>query len=186
MLIRKLLSHERPLFADHLKRLPPRDRGFRFAHPRVDDAWIDRYVSGIAADDLILGGFEDDRLVAAVHVAFADEIAEVGVSVDHDQRGKGVGTDLFNRAIRWARNRRAERLYTLCQADNTGMLALADKLGMAIHRESGTAEAFLALPPPDLLTVSDELSAGFNVVFHDWAEMVLSYQSLLLPKPAAR
>lgn len=181
MLIRKLLLHDRPLFVDHLTRLTGADRQFRFAQANVPDEAIMRYVAGIAADDLILGTFTDERMVGAVHVAFADDIAEVGVSVDPGHRGRGIGADLFKRAARWARNRRAERLYTLCQADNRAMMALATKLGMTIHRESGTAEAFLALPPPDLLTVSDELSAGMDNVWRDWAEVMRTCRSVWLP-----
>lgn len=179
MLIRKLHLHERPLFAEHLKRLPANDRQFRFAHAHVTDDVIDRYVARIAVDDLILGCFLDDRLVGGVHVAFADDIAEVGVSVDPDTRAQGIGGELFRRASHWARNRRAQKLYTLCQADNRAMMALATKLGMTIHRESGTAEAFLALDPPDLLTVSDELSVGMHTVLTDWADLVRTCQGVL-------
>lgn len=172
MLIRKLSSRERPLYADHLKRLEPEDRRFRFAHPRIGDDAIDRYVAAIPVDDLVLGALAEGRLRGAVHLAFAGEMAEVGVSVDADQRSRGLGDELVRRAIRWARNRRAERLYTLCQADNRAMTALATKLGMTIHRESGTAEAYLRLDPPDALTVSDELAIGMHAALNDWAELV--------------
>lgn len=169
MLIRKLLSWERPLFAAHLKRLAGQDRAFRFAHPKVDDSWIDRYVASIAPDDLIIGAFDEDALIGAVHVALAQEVAEIGVSVDPGHRGKGLGAELFQRATRWARNRRAQKLYTLCQADNLGMMALARRQGMTIHRDLGTAEAFLPLDPPDMISVTDEMSAGFETALHGWS-----------------
>lgn len=179
MLIRKLHLHERPLYAEHLKRLPANDRQFRFAHAHVTDEVIDRYVAGIAVDDLILGCFADDRLAGGVHVAFAEDTAEVGVSVDAEYRAQGLGAELFRRASHWARNRRAQKLYTLCQADNRAMLALAGKLGMSIHRESGTAEAFLSLDPPDLLTVSDEVSVGVHTMLADWADLVRTCNGVL-------
>lgn len=182
MLIRKLLTHERPLFVDHLKKLPAADRHFRFAHNHVTDELIDRYVAGIDPGDLLLGCFLDDRLAGAAHVAFADAVAELGISVEPEARGRGMGEELFRRASRWARNRRVERLYTLCQADNRSMVALAQKVGMSIHRESGTAEAFLALDPPDLLSVSDELSVGVNTVMEDWAELVRTCSGVLIPR----
>lgn len=178
MLIRNLFAHERPLFLDHLKRLPPEDRRFRFAHPKVSDDWIATYVAGIAADDLVLAGFDGDRLVGAVHVAFGGDVAELGISVDADCRGRGMGAELLARAIRWARNRRAGRLYTLCQADNRAMMVLAGKAGMAIHRDSGTAEAFLPLAPPDFLTVSDEVAIGLHVALRDWAELARACRAL--------
>lgn len=180
MLIRKLHNHERPLYGDHLKRLAPVDRQFRFAHGRVSDDIIDRYVAGIGPDDLVLGCLEQDRLVGGAHVAFAAGLAEVGVSVDGDYRGAGLGAELFRRASHWARNRRAEKLYTLCQADNRAMLALAAKLGMEIHRECGTAEAFLALDPPDLVTVSDELSVGMQGVISEWSDWMRTCSGVFL------
>lgn len=184
MLIRKLHVHERPLFADHLKRLPDSDRQYRFARANVTDEVIDRYVSSIGADHLVVGCFVDDRLVAGVHVAFDHGLAEVGVSVDREHRIQGIGAELFRRAIHWARNRRAEKLYTLCQADNLAMVALARKLGMQVHRDSGTAEAFLALDPPDLLSVSDELSMGMSTVYAEWADMVRTCQNAMLVPPS--
>lgn len=183
MVHRKLLIHERGLFARHLKRLAPADRCFRFAHSRVSDEYIDKYVAAIAADDLLLGCFDGDgALVAAAHVAIADGIAEVGISVERSHRAQGLGAELIRRAIRWTRNRRAQKLYTLCQSDNLSMLALARKLGMTIHRDCGTAEAFLPLTPPDLLSVGDEWSAEIDGLAQDWLSMVKACQGALLPK----
>lgn len=182
MLYRKLLFQERSQFRAHLKRLSPSDRCFRFAHSRVDDQWIDKYVDGIAAADMILGCFDGDVLVGAAHIAFAGPVAEMGISVDPACRIKGIGTELTRRAVRWTRNRRAERLYTLCQGDNRSMIGLARKLGMTIHRDSGTAEAFLPLPPPDLFTVGDEIGAEMDGLAQDWLDTVRACQQALLPK----
>ncbi len=181
MLVRKLTEPERALFIDHLKHLAPSDRRFRFAHGTVSDLWIESYGAGIDAADLILGVFDGNHLVGAAHVAFSNEVAEVGVSVDPAYRSRGIGADLFRRAIRWARNRGAERLYTLCLSDNTAMLVLARKLGMDIHRDSGTAEAYLALDPPDLVTVADEMASGIDTLVADWADVMLACNRALLP-----
>ena len=178
MHIRKIHNREISLLADHLKRLSAEDRGFRFAANHVSDDWIDRYTASIRPNDVVLGAFDGDQLVGAVHVAFADDLAEIGVSVDSGWRARGVGADLFNRAIGWARNRRAKKLYTLCQSNNRSMLALANRLGMTIHRESGTAEAFLPLDPPDLATVSEQVGTEWTTVVDDWVAVVRSCHSL--------
>ncbi len=170
MLIRRLFPHERSLFAAHLKRLSGDDRRFRFADAVVSDARIDAYVAGIADDDIVLGGFVAGAVAGAVHVGLADGLAEIGVSVEAAHRGRGLGGALFTHAVRWARNRGAVRLYTLCQADNRAMAALARRQGMDIHHESGTAEAYLPLAPPDLVTVSDEVGCGVQSALHAWAE----------------
>lgn len=180
MLIRRLYAHERPLYAEHLKRLSENDRRLRFARAGVSDGWIDGYVAAIAEDDLILAALERDRVAGAAHVALSGALAEVGVSVDSDHRTGGIGSDLLREAVTFARNRRAEKLYTLCLSENRSMMALARRTGMAVHYEGGEAEAFLDLPPPDPLTVGQEVSIGLFAVFHDWAELMESTSAALV------
>ena len=180
MLIRKLHAHERSLYADHLKRLPERDRRLRFASSGASETWIDSYVAGIKDDDLILAVVENDKVVGAVHVAINGAVAEIGISVDSDHRAGGVGAELLTQAIAFARNRRAEKLYTLCLSENRSMVALARRSGMELHCDSGEAEAFLDLPPPDPLTVSQEVQTGLFALFHDWAEMADAYGDALV------
>jgi GNAT superfamily N-acetyltransferase len=182
MLIRRLYAHERPAYAAHLKRLKPEDRRLRFARSGVADQVIDEYVATIGADDLILAAFAEDELVGAAHVALGSTLAEVGVSVDEGHRTDGIGSKLLRQAVSFARNRRAEKLYTLCLSDNRSMVALARRTGMNVHFEGGEAEAYLDLPPPDTQTVGEEINTGLFAVFHDWAEMMDSYSTLLVGK----
>ena len=186
MQTRRLYAHERPLFAEHLKRLPENDRRMRFARGGVSDAWIDGYVAKIAEDDLILATLDHDRVVGAAHVAFSGETAEVGVSVDADNRVGGIGSELLRQAVTFARNRRAEKLYTLCLSENRSMVALARRTGLDVHYQGGEAEAFLDLPPPDPVTVGQEVSLGLFAVFQNWAVTMDSYSEALvnaLPLP---
>ncbi|WP_155801493.1 GNAT family N-acetyltransferase [Magnetospirillum molischianum] len=180
MLIRRLPPHERSSYADHLKRLCSDDRHLRFARAGVSDEWLDSYVATIPEDGLILVGMQRNQVIAAAHVAFDSDngVAEVGLSVDAEHRSGGLGSELLNQAVVFARNRRAERLYTLCLSDNRSMVALARRAGMDIQFSQGEAEAHLPLPPPDPLTVSQEMSAGLFAVFRDWAELFDRYGSL--------
>jgi GNAT superfamily N-acetyltransferase len=180
MLIRKLYAHERSLYADHLKRLPDNDRRLRFASSCATEAWVESYVAGIREDDLILAVVEHDKVVGAVHVAINGAVAEIGISVDADHRTGGMGSELLAQAVAFARNRRAEKLYTLCLSENRSMVALARRSGMELHCDSGEAEAFLDLPPPDSLTVSREVQTGLFAMFHDWAEMADAYGEALV------
>lgn len=180
MLIRRLYTHERPLYAEHLKRLADNDRRLRFARGGVSDAWIDDHVAGIAEDDLILAALERERVVGAAHVALSGELAEVGVSVDSDNRTGGIGSDLLRQAVTFARNRRAGKLYTLCLSENRSMVALARRTGLAVHYQGGEAEAFLDLPPPDPVTIGQEVSIGLFAVFHDWAEAMDATSEVLV------
>ncbi len=179
MLIRKLHPGEINLYADHLKRLSPDDRRSRFSETVVSDAVIEAYVNGISDDDLLLGAFdENDQMVAAVHVGLSGTMAEIGVSVEPDHRGKHLGTALADHAAKWARNRHAERLYSVYSDSNRSMQGVAHHMGMSITHDHGVAEAFLDLPPPDAITVSDEISANVNEMWHNWAKKIERFQDL--------
>jgi len=181
MLIRRLPQHERARYANHLKRLSDEDRRRRFTRSGVGDEWIDAHVAAIAEDDLILAACRLDEVVAAAHLAVdpASGTAEVGLSVDADQRASGLGSELLRQAVVFARNRGAEKLMTLCLSDNRSMVALARRAGMDLAFHPGEAEAHLALPPPDALTLSQELSTGLFAVFQDWASLIERYHGLI-------
>ena len=180
MLIRKLHDGEKHLYAEHLKRLSPLDRSSRFSETVVSDELIDRYVNGIPEDDLLMGAFVDEIMVAGVHVGLGGGTAEIGVSVESAHRGKSIGTELMDHAVQWSRNRKVERMYSVCSDSNKSMQALARHLGMSITHDHGTAEGMVELPPPDVLTVADEMTADVKEVWHDWAHMMEQVQDLWL------
>jgi GNAT superfamily N-acetyltransferase len=178
MLIRKLHTEEKGLYADHLKRLPPSDRSSRFSEAAVSDELIDKYVAGISDDDLLMGAFIDHVMIGAVHVGLGGAIAEIGISVEGDHRGQNVGAELMDHAAQWSRNRHAERLYIMCSDSNQSMQALARSAGMRITHDHGVAEGTMDLDPPNVLTYSDEIAADVKEVWHDWAHMFEHVQEL--------
>lgn len=178
MLIRKLHPEEKHLYAEHLKRLTPSDRTSRFSESVVTDDVIESYAAKIPDDDLLMGAFKDNVLVAAVHVGLGGGTAEIGVSVEAEYRGQSVGTELMDHAVLWSRNRRAERMYSMCSDSNRSMQALARHIGMSITHDHGTAEGVMDLDPPNMLTVSDEIAADVREVWHDWAHMMEHVQDL--------
>ena len=178
MLIRKLHSTETHLYAEHLKRLSPADRSSRFSEASVSNELIDNYVNRIPEDDLLMAAFIDDVMVAAVHVGLGGGTAEIGISVESDYRGQSVGYELMDHAVQWSRNRRVERMYTLCSDSNQSMQALARNIGMSITHDHGTAEGVMDLDPPNVLTVTDEIAADVREVWHDWAHMMEHVQDL--------
>ena len=179
MLVRKLHSDEYPLYTDHLKRLTPEDRRSRFSETVVSDEVIENYVLGIAPDDVILGAFdEDDKMVAAAHVGMAGTIAEIGVSVEPEHRGKHLGTALTDHAANWARNRHAQRLYSVYSDSNRSMQGVAQHMGMSITHDHGVAEAVVDLPPPDAFSVSDEIASGVMEMWRGWSKSVERFQDV--------
>lgn len=148
-MIRPLWPFEHDLYVQHLLDLPKQDRWFRFSHAAGDE-WIRTYVDDLRPDDVVMAIFDQGKVVAAAHFAAGPDFAEIGVSVSLHHRNQGYGTKLLLKGKDWALDQGKRRIYTLCQADNRAMLSLARKMGMQIERDSGTAEAYLALPrPPD-------------------------------------
>lgn len=179
MLIRKLHSDEYELYSDHLKRLSPSDRRSRFSETVVSDEVIEAYVTGISPDDVLLGAFdEDNKMIAAAHVGMAGATAEIGVSVEPEHRGKHLGTTLTDHAANWARNRHAQRLYSVYSDSNRSMQGVAQHMGMSITHDHGVAEGVVDLPPPDAFSVSDELTSGVMEMWRDWTKKVERFQDI--------
>jgi RimJ/RimL family protein N-acetyltransferase len=181
ILIRKLPAEEYGIYADHLKRLSPADRQSRFSEAVVADEVIEKYVAGISPDDMVIGAFDEtDHMVAAVHVGMSGKTAEIGVSVEPSHRDQHVGTELMDHAAKWARNRHADRLYSVYSDSNRSMQGLAHRLGMSITHDHGVAEGVLDLPPADAGTIYDELATDVQGAWHDWAQNIERFQDLWL------
>ncbi len=57
----------------------------------------------------------------------------LGVSVDKDWRGKGIGTKLMNSAIDWARAQQLKRIELRVYARNEGAIRLYKQLGFEVE-----------------------------------------------------
>ena len=157
IIVHRLDESQRGRLADHLLALEPADLRLRFGHSMTPEA-IERYVEGIDfGTDTVFAVLDDDlSVLGAAHLAFADEGAELGVSVLARCRGQGVGSALFARAEEHARNRFVSRLFMHCLAENAAMMRIARRAGMDIAMEAGDAEAFLHLDAPTPASVAGE------------------------------
>ena len=159
--IRILRPEEYWQYAEHLKSLPPEDRKRRF-WAAVDDAWIDRYVGDIDADSAVIGHYDKDLVLdGAIMVGLvhrdSSHFGEIGVTVLPRARHGGIGFHLLERAILWARNHEADRLFTVCLSTNRDMIHLAKAHQMALERVDDGTEAVIAIRPGSETTVSLEL-----------------------------
>jgi ribosomal protein S18 acetylase RimI-like enzyme len=162
--IRSLGTQHRERVLAHLLALDGIDRHLRFGHVASDDQ-IGQYVAHLDFDrDEVFGVFDGRlRVVAMAHLAFAPtqadgerRSAEFGVSVSERQRGRGIGSRLFDHAVTHARNRGARSLAIHLARDNTPMLAIVRKAGARVTWEGGDAVALLDLPAD---TLGSQLSA---------------------------
>jgi GNAT superfamily N-acetyltransferase len=155
--VQRVGASARAPFYAHLAALPAEDVRLRFGAPLAPEA-IASYVERIDFDRDAVFAVYDERLaiIGAAHVGFFDDAAELGVSVSAGHRGQGIGSSLVMRASEHARNRRTMRLYMHCLAENAAMMAIARRAGMKIVVSAGEADAHIALPPADPMSVTRE------------------------------
>ncbi len=139
--MRKLTSLDRKLLGNHFLRLGPESRRMRFS-ASVSDTFLVEYAdASFAAGCILHGYFEAGELRAVAELrtdgGWLTHEAEAAFSVEHDWRGKGIGTELFGRMLRSARNRGITKLMISCLAWNTAMRALAQKFKAELHLEEG-------------------------------------------------
>lgn len=147
--VRTLGPQHRSRITTHLQALTEQDRNLRFGHAASDEQ-ISHYVNRLDfARDEIFGVFDSQlALVAMSHLAFdgAQGLAEFGVSVLPQMRGKGVGGRLFGHAVTHARNRGALVMAIHIARENTAMLSIVRRAGAQIQFDGPDATAQLDLP----------------------------------------
>ena len=178
--IRPLSPRHKPRILAHLLTLSEQDRYLRFGYPATDEH-IRRYVEGLQFErDEIFGVFNRRlRMVAMAHLAFSVDpqwstCAEFGVSVAANQRGRGLGAKLFDRAVMHARNQGVNMLFIHALSENVAMLKIARHAGARVERDGSESEAYLSLPQA---TLDSQLSG----VMHDQMAQI-DYQVKLQAK----
>ena len=164
--VRSLSPRHRGRILAHLLTLAEHDRHLRFGYPATD-AQIGKYVDTLDFErDELFGIFNRKiELIAAAHLAYSPApqrsdqaaMAEFGVSVSPNARGRHFGTRLFDHAILHARNRGVETLFIHALSENTAMLRIARNAGAEVVREGCESEAWLQLPPETISSCFDEV-----------------------------
>jgi GNAT superfamily N-acetyltransferase len=166
--IRSLSRRHRHRVIDHLLALEGQDRYLRFGYPASDEQ-IRKYALGIDfGRDEVLGIFNRRlHLIALAHLAYglppqgepARTMAEFGVSVLPESRGRGLGRRLFDAAALHARNRGIDTLFIHALSENRPMLRIATAAGALVERDGGESAAWLRLPPD---TMGSQVEQALN------------------------
>ena len=181
----------RPLVLAHLLALDTEDRRLRFSHA-LSDLGIARYMNNVDFKrDSLFGIFgADNMLVGVLHLALipqeegvkAPVAAELGLSLRPEVRGHGLGTALFKRALKRARNQGVERLFIFTLMDNEPMLGIARRLEMEVVSAEGQCEAHLRLRPSTAMSTMtefvDENLAELDKLFKNSLNQVLKWAEL--------
>lgn len=111
----------------------------------MSDEDFDRWQAR-AADHLLIGAFGGGELVGLIELAFGAEGAECSLYVAPEHRRQGIGTALFERACRAAREIGARTLTVLVTRGDAEMLDMAVRHdGLSVYRHGRS----LILPEGD-------------------------------------
>lgn len=158
MLTVRLDESARPELRAHFLALGSEDRRLRFGI-MARDAAIERYADNLDFGRDAVFGVQGDgrRLDGITHLALEKNHAEIGVSVLHTARGRGIGTALVSRAALHARNQNIDVLYMQCLSENRAIMRIAASLGMRIVTEAGQSEGRLSLPSANARSMLREM-----------------------------
>jgi GNAT superfamily N-acetyltransferase len=171
--VERLRDDMRASLVGHFLALPLKDRSLRFGMalaPTVIAAYVDR----IDFERDLVFGVRDDRLapVGVGHLAIEGDLAELALSVLPGNRRRGIGSEMFKRAVSEARGRRIPSLCMHCLSGNTPVMRIAQRFGMDLITSDGDAAAYLRLQslpaaPIDVETEATPLrSMQLNLVLH--------------------
>ncbi|WP_321916109.1 MULTISPECIES: GNAT family N-acetyltransferase [unclassified Paraburkholderia] len=138
----------------HLLSLDASSRTLRFGDA-VRDYTIKAYVDAMDfARDIVLGAHNTHlNLLAVGHLVFSGEagqpppVAELGLSVRCESRGRGIGTAIFRSALEIARARGARTFSMHFSVENAAMLHIAHRAGMTPSYQYGEFHGELDLRP---------------------------------------
>ncbi len=165
--VRRLSSFDHEAYTHHLLRLDSASRYLRFGMI-VQDEFLLGYAHSCNQWDVVIYGYFVDgvmRGAAELRPLSGTTVseAEAAFSVETEWRGKGIGSQLFAKLIRAARNRNIRRLHMSCLATNRPMQALARKYEADITFEYGGSVGVVTTHERDLESLmgeaADEMAA---------------------------
>lgn len=163
--IRRIGHAARDELKRHLLRLSTCQRRMRF-NGSVSDGFIETYCRGLpGASSMILGCYADGALRGAAELFILTDNSprrscEIALSVEASHQGRGIGTRLVRRMLVLASNRRVRTMHVLYAPGNKRMENIARRFNAAVSSDGAQAEAVLAVPPPDDLSVFEEAMTG--------------------------
>ena len=169
MIITEFLSFKQfPEYGTWLKTQDLETRQLYFGIVTTDYV-IDSLVDCIVAEPdehYILVATKNKQWVGTVHIATDMSTVEFGIIVSKELRGQGIGDQLIEEAIVWARNRGYKELFMHCVSSNTAIRYLCNKHGLQPRNMMGESEVTMPLGPPNWVTISKEVTARQRSMLH--------------------
>lgn len=130
----------------HIEDLSDDDKYLRFGYA-AKYSHIDQYVSSslISKDNFWWGIFDESKLIATIHVAIKDDVAEFAFSTDAGYRGQKLGQLLFARGYQLVTEFKITRIYMCCLRKNAAMRHIAKKFGLSVMTNGPDAGSLVYL-----------------------------------------
>ena len=160
-LIRLLPSHG-PQVVHHILSLPKNDKYLRFGYS-VNDEYVASYVTKTLESNTELqrnfwyGIFDQNDLIASIHIAVGDDIAEFAFTTDMNYRGQKIGQLLFARGYQLVTEFQITRIYMCMLSQNKPMIHIAKKFGMSVMTQGIDSEASITIQYPVPLSRLNEV-----------------------------
>jgi RimJ/RimL family protein N-acetyltransferase len=138
--------------SDHIISLAEGDRYLRFGY-NISNEQIRKYTINAFADTdkyqgFWYGVFDDELLIATLHIAIADDVAEFAFTTDTNYRGQKLGQLLFARGYQLVTEFQITRIYMACLSQNTAIRHIAKKFGMSVMTHGTDSEASVNIQYP--------------------------------------
>jgi GNAT superfamily N-acetyltransferase len=112
-----------------------------------------------------------DGWLGTLHIAeLSDKSIEFGIIVKKELRGEGIGSQLIEEGITWARNRGYTELYMHCLTWNLAVKHLCVKHGLKVRTIDTDSEVQIHLNPPTWITVQKEINYKNRNLWHTFLQ----------------
>lgn len=138
----------------HIISLPTDDKYLRFGF-QANDNQIRKYVETSLQTETTRTNADiwyaikyDEEIVATLHVAIRDDMAEFAFTTSPEHRNKGLGQTLFGRGFQLVCEWSITKIYILFLTQNGAMRNIAKKFGLAVVTEGAESEGSISIQYP--------------------------------------
>lgn len=145
----RLFSSSGEEMITHFLDMSVNDRYLRFGY-NVSDKNIENYITtSLVAERSTWYGIKiNNCLVATIHIAMIENMAEFAFTTCQDHRGKKLGQLLFARGYQLVTEEQIDRIYLCMLSKNKAMIRIAKKFGMNVMIHGVESEASITIECP--------------------------------------
>lgn len=138
----------------HINSLPADDKYLRFGFP-ANENQIRKYVETSLSTETTRTNADmwyaikcEGEIVATLHVAIRDDLAEFAFTTSPEHRNQGLGQLLFGRGLQLVTEFSITKVYLMFLTKNSPMRHIAKKFGLAVVTEGSDSEGSITIQYP--------------------------------------